>query len=441
MKPNALLALAALCVSAAVCGGTPKVPVVSDVVMKQGDGSRRVTIAYKLTGAPAVVTLDVQTNTADGAWVSIGADRFASAKGEWAKLVAADGEYAISWRPDKSGMSGMKIAEGGARAVVKAWAVNAPPDYMVIDLAATTDDRVRYYETEGLLPGGLLADESYRKTKLVMRRIHAKDVIWSMGAVAHGITPHSARLNADYYIGVFPVTQAQWKSVCGYWPPQAYFTTDRDMRPLDMQSFSSIRDNTWNTNSLRTDSHYPKPPYEWSWLGYARKLTLVELDLPTEAQWEFACRADTAEATWNTGAAVTTDVTAVPGRVKENGGGDGFSARNVPIPGASTKVGTATVGSHVPNAWGIHDMHGNCWEWCLDWYADDITALDGAVNVSADGEHLADGTTAGESRVCRGGSCWYTYTMAYSSYRFKAPPNSMYNDVFGFRVVCPCVAK
>ena len=124
-----LAAYAALPVSAAV-------PEVSGVSMTQ-DSSRLVTIAYTLADAPAVITLDVQTNYLDGAgtkWASIGGEVICTAQGDVWKKVAA-GAHTITWRPDLF-WPDHKIPDGGARAVVTAWPLDNPPDYMVVDISA-----------------------------------------------------------------------------------------------------------------------------------------------------------------------------------------------------------------------------------------------------------------------------------------------------------------
>ena len=98
---------------------TAAVPEISGVTMTQAN-DRLVTITYKLADAPAVVTVDVQTNNANGGWASIGGEAVWNATGDvWKKVET--GSHTITWRPDHS-WPDHKIADGGARAVVTAWA-------------------------------------------------------------------------------------------------------------------------------------------------------------------------------------------------------------------------------------------------------------------------------------------------------------------------------
>ena len=144
--------------------------------------------------------------------------------------------------------------------------------------------------------------------------------------------------------------------------------------------------------------------------------------LPTEAEWEYACRAGTTTAL-NSGKNLT-DYGVCPnmakvGRYWYNGGQNSDSSD-------SPSHGTAKVGSYQPNAWGLYDMHGNVWEWCLDWYGsyDTREAVDPA------------GLASGSNRVLRGGSWYNSARNCRSAYR-----DSYYSSYGvgnrGFRLCCP----
>ena len=424
-----------LAASAAVSAATAdQVPEVSGVTMDQKPNSRRVTISYTLANAPAVVTLDVQTNktgaaTADEAdWVSIGGENVRFATGDvWKKVEA--GSRTITWRPDQS-WRGHKV--DAARAIVTAWSLDNPPDYMVVNLADSAKaNSETYYPSEGCLPGGLLTNPDYRTTKLVLRKIPAKGIEWTMGSAQGEIgrdryseETHTVKLDASYYIGVFPVTQSQYVQI----QPNRYaeaFATDGTMRPTSRVSYNELRNAEGTKNSTvpaaNTAYDYPNAPYEKSFLGLLRTKTGLAFDLPSEAQWEFACRAGNGSGYWGDGSAILSE------GEDENLAKLGRLSYNI---GEGESKQTVSVGSYAPNAWGIYDMYGNVWEWCLDWYAADISALNGAVNQTSSGE-----------RVRRGGSFYSSATACRSAARSYKVASDKRNDDLGFRLALPIAAE
>ncbi len=403
------------------------VPEVTGVTMSQDD-TRLVTITYSLADAPAVVTVDVQTNNEDNAWFSIGGEAVQNAKGDvWKKVET--GAHTITWRPDLSWPDHM-IADGGARAVVTAWALDNTPDYMVVDItAAAQQNTQKYYPAIDFLPGGLLDNDDYRTTSIVMRKIMAKDVTWTMGSTdletqrdALKEATHKVTLTNNYYIGVFPVTQTQWAQVCETFPSYFDNAECRAMRPVEQVSYNDIRDGGTTAN------YWPAAPKDDTFLGKLRKKTGLDFDLPSEAQWEFAARAGNGSPKWGDKSAIqnaNSDANlARLGRYQYNGGKTGNDGKGNPAQDCDATNGTAVVGSYAPNSWGIYDMHGNVWEWCLDWYTAEITDPNGAVNV-----------TPGTKRVFRGGSWSCAASYSRSAYRLYASPGGRSNDT-GLRVLC-----
>ena len=125
--------------------------------------------------------------------------------------------------------------------------------------------------------------------------------------------------------------------------------------------------------------------------------------LPTEAEWEYACRGGTT--------------------TKYSFGDDDSELGDYAWYRENSDGKTHPVGSKVPNALGLHDMHGNVWEWCQDWYGDYPS---GSVTDPS-------GATSGSSRVLRGGSWDYTAVDCRSAYRGRVSPS--YRDYSnGFRV-------
>ena len=419
---------------------TAAVPEISGVTMTQ-DVTRRVTITYTLADAPAVVTLDVQTNantsaTADDpGWTSIGGEAVWNATGDvWKKV--GDGltegnstSGTITWRPDHS-WPDHKIADGGARAVVTAWALDNTPDYMAVDLTATGGaDTQTYYPAADFVPGGV-TNGIYKTTKLLMRKIMAKDVTWTMGSVAEigrtaaRETTHQVKLDGNYYIGVYLVTQTQWQQITGYNPSSA--KTGGTMRPVENVSYMDVRQGKGTEKAVAsaTGGVYPADPYGDSFLGLLRTKTGLDFDLPSEAQWEFAARAGNGEGCWGDGSAI------LSAGEDENLNRLGRYSKN----GGST-IGTAVVGSYAPNAWGLYDMHGNVWEWCLDWYEDNITTYGGAVNIDPAAPAKTLSGASGANRVVRGGSRFNDAGVCRAAHHDSFTPANR-NASFGVRVLC-----
>jgi formylglycine-generating enzyme required for sulfatase activity len=149
--------------------------------------------------------------------------------------------------------------------------------------------------------------------------------------------------------------------------------------------------------------------------------------LPTEAEWEYACRAGTKTA-FHFGNALSAT------QADFNGN----------FPFGEAKTGqylkrTAKVGSYAPNAWGLYDMHGNVAEWCSDFYDKDYYQKSPKVDPKGPDKGVVDTDYKDFFRVIRGG-CWLDEARACrSAYRFRAMPHDPYR-LIGFRVVCE-VAK
>lgn len=134
--------------------------------------------------------------------------------------------------------------------------------------------------------------------------------------------------------------------------------------------------------------------------------------LPTEAEWEYACRAGTTTP-FNTGENLTTQQANYNGKNPYDDFPEGEYRRQ-----------TIPVGSFEPNAWGLYDMHGNVWEWCSDWYS-----------AYPKKEHTnPQGPETGNSRVFRGGGWYSAAMMCRSARRYNLNPDFSYNFI-GFRIV------
>ncbi|MBQ0031469.1 MAG: formylglycine-generating enzyme family protein [bacterium] len=207
-------------------------------------------------------------------------------------------------------------------------------------------------------------DPAYKTTKIVMRRVKAAGKTFTMGSptteTGRGAneSQHSVSFGSDYWIGVFPMTVAQYGKVksgahtveavaagctTDYVPAQEVYQAD-PRGTADFDPASATRHNVTETSPL----------------GVLRKKFNADFQLPTEAQWEFAARAGVAAALYNGGELV-------------NDYGGGGIEKLAWYDGNSKIDGTFytfDVGRKLPNAFGLYDMLGGTPEWCLDWQGD-----------------------------------------------------------------------
>ncbi len=321
------------------------------------------------------------------------------------------GKYKAIWVPDET-FYGTVIDEMKIMVEVAEKPKNL---YMVVDL---TSGDICYLES---VPEGGWTDE-YKTTKIVLRKIEAGT--FTMGSPEDelgrydGEVQHEVTLTKDFYIAIFQTTQKQYETITGKTP--SYYKGE--MRPVECVSYNWIRGSMkgagWPANNDVDED---------SFLGELRTRTNKSFDLPTEAQWEYACRAGTTTAL-NDGNNLTNfyedgNLNKL-GRYycNQKGGKGGYN------------TGTTTVGSYLPNAWGLYDMHGNVWEWCLDWHG----GYDGD---ATDPKGPAEGT----SRIIRGSSYYFSIDgrlnnagpYCRSAYRGGHVPSYLYDHSYGgggFRV-------
>ncbi|MBQ7188194.1 MAG: formylglycine-generating enzyme family protein [Kiritimatiellae bacterium] len=280
-----------------------------------------------------------------------------------------------------------------------------PALYCVIDLSGGTN-AVSYpvtYLAEA--PDGGFNTDEYKTTKLVLKRIEAGSFI-----MGDDQTNESNRvtLTKPFYMGIFEVTQKQYELATGS-NPSSY---KGDKRPVEKVSYNMIR-----VSSAGSEWPWTSAVDSTSFLGKFRARTGLEFDLPTEAQWEYACRAGTTS-DYNNGGSAESDLKLL-GRYSGNqsDGKGGYSRHTV-------------VGSYQPNAWGLYDMHGNVGEWCLD--------RKGTLAYGTDPK----GSSSGANRMLRGGSWYYGADYCASSYRsYYYPSNGHYYRGFsrGFEQSFPGV--
>ena len=215
-----------------------------------------------------------------------------------------------------------------------------------------------------------------------------------------------------FFLGRYTVTQAQWQIVANY--PQI----ERELNP--------------NPSVFKGDNH---PVERVSWYDateFCKRLsakTRREYKLPSEAQWEYACRAGT-KTPFHFGETITTDLANYRGidiitREGTYSGSYGLGPRG------KYREQTIDVRNFPANVWGLHDMHGNVFEWCEDHYHSNYQ---GAPD---DGSAWIDEDRTNRNRVMRGGSWTRCPRNCRSAYRSSNIwRNVFFNYDVGFRVVC-----
>lgn len=251
---------------------------------------------------------------------------------------------------------------------------------------------------------------------------------------------HRVRIAQPFYLGQFEVTVGQFRQfleASGYIPESVedgtggygYNTNYDSTKSVSGDAFEG-RDPkySWrNPGFIQSDNH-PVLNVTWNdavaltkWLSEKEG---VKYRLPTEAEWEYACRSGsfTRYASGDNPELLIKIANIFDSDAKKHWTSWGKFA----LAGHDGFAFTSPVGSFAPNAWGLYDMHGNAWEWVSDWYANDYYEK----SPVDDPQGPADGNV----RVRRGGS-WHTWSLyARSSYRNWLSPNSRYSLV-GMRLV------
>lgn len=214
--------------------------------------------------------------------------------------------------------------------------------------------------------------------------------------------PVTVTLSRGFWVGKYEVTQGRWTAVMGSFPREPDRGAGDDF-PVYWVNYPEAEEFCRRlTAQSRASGALPK-----NW----------EIQLPTEAQWEYACRAGTTTAT-----SFGDRLTATQANI----------GSPYPAGGPADSSGKAAkVGSYPANAWGLHDMHGNVWEWCRDWYHRQLPGgTDPDLSVEK-GEMNRDGTY---SRMRRSGAWIEEGWACRSAVRLRFEPERR-SDHIGFRVV------
>ena len=203
-------------------------------------------------------------------------------------------------------------------------------------------------------------------------------------------TQHDVRISRPFYLGRYEVTQRQWQRVMHSNP--SWFQQCGPECPVERVSWYQVQ----------------------QFIGRLNRLSAQRFRLPTEAEWEFACRAGT-KTPFNTGKNLTTSEANYDGE----GPYDGFA------PGLFRRS-TVKVGSFSPNALGLYDMHGNVWEWTQDSYC---AYPEGPVTDP-------QGNCPNPLKVIRGGSWYFDANSARCALRYTHRPQDL-GFSLGFRLARP----
>ena len=300
----------------------------------------------------------------------------------------SDGTHSLVWDMDAQGLTFVST-----NVIFSVSCETVPATYCVIDLSSGSNS-VSYPVTYLAEPpsGGFNVNE-YKTTKLVLKRMEAGSFMMGENQDV------SVTLTKPFYMGLFEMTQTQWQLVMGSNPS----SFDGELKPVEAVSYSDIRGSTngaqWpKSNAVDSDS----------FLGKLRARTGLDFDLPTEAQWEYACRA---------------------GTTTKYSYGDSANGNYMWYEDNSSRK-THSVGIKQPNPWGLYDMHGNVSEWCLNYGNGDLI---GGTDPKGPTKSTSWSYVA---REIRGGSWYRDSTWCTSSYRYNRPPSDTSNS-FGFRLSRP----
>ena len=329
-------------------------------------------------------------------------------------LIIGSGSKRLTW--DSTADLGHTVDSSAAKVAVYAQDVTGNATYLVFDLTSNT---VGYSTTAPSAAEGAVS----KLTQVWFRRVEAGT--FKMGSnsndpyheeYAASEVEHTVRITKPFYMGVFEFTQKQFETIAGYNPVEMWAYIG-DTKPVDNVSYNDLRgENAGATWPQYTDHRVD--PGSFFGVFRARFGNQFIFDLPTDAQWEMACR-DKGDGTyWGSG--VWNDGSAIKGTNPDSNLDKlaNYDGDSTPVP---HEVGTKT-----PNRIGLYDMHGNVDEVCLDIWSQDISSY----TVDPVGPFPHENLY----RVVRSGDCSTDAKECRAAHRsFLFPNNRLSED--GFRAV------
>ena len=391
---------------------------VSGVAFTQDADSHDVTVSYDLTtsdGEPAFVSLDVLTNG-----VSVGATRVKNVSGDvstspadTASLVSPGTGKRITWKA-RADLPNVGLTDAAVR--VTAIATNHFEGlYMVVDLSRGKDSAYWPVQYTACKPD--INSPAFYTTELWLRRVPAGTFAMGYGTSGDPAPVHNVTLSRDFYCAVVPTTRAQHLLIRGkntyadYWPngeglddngdPFDHYPVSRDV------SYNEIRGSAWPDAGGVTAGTV---------VGRLRARTGLQFDIPTEAQWEYACRAGHSGNTLNDGTPYSNSAYTTLGWGQANSSW---------VKDTSSNDHWHPVAELKPSDWDFYDFYGNVLEWCRDWYA----------AYTADAVTDPIGPATGSYRVTRGGSYALNAGALNSYYRRHNLASTSHDEKHGYRLV------
>ena len=324
---------------------------------------------------------------------------------------------------------------------IKMYAGKKLSRYIVIDISGGTN--ATEYAVRHSIEGPNLADDTCRTTEIWIRLIPPGTFMMGSPEDELGRSDnedlHKVTLTKPYYMGVFEITQRQWELVMGDRP--SYFNNDAEYatRPVEYVSMNRVRGNI---------DPFSQTVGSASFLGVLRSKTDQNgFDLPSEAQWENACRAGTLTALYDGHNLMNTQgcsFLAELGRYYVNGYNGGTVSRS-----DSTDYTTAKVGSYKPNVWGLYDMLGNVSEMCRDgyWKSHGTESVIDPVKGSHSNNDSSNSDYSGEkgyhivekggnwwdsARASRSAWRWHCFCQSYS-YDYAGESQASYSRIYQYR--------